>query len=84
MGGKRLQWIVLAVVVLALGAIGIVLGLSLVPPRVVAIERGTVAGWWIVWTVIWLSTLMAIAVAGFLLAAGLGKVPETSDRSAAR
>jgi hypothetical protein len=45
----------------------------------VAVERGTVAGWWIIWTVIGLSTLMALAMAGFLVAAGLGKVPETAD-----
>ena len=78
MGGNRVQWIVLALVVVGLAALGIVLGMTLVPTRDVATERGTVAGWWIIWSVIGLSTLMALAVAAFLLAAGLGKLPETA------
>ncbi len=75
--GNRSVWILLAVVVAALGVVGILLGVNLVPSREVATERGTVAGWWIIWSVIGLSTLMALSVSGFLLAAGLGKVPET-------
>ena len=74
---NRSVWIVLAAVVAALGLAGVYLGVSLVPPREIAAERGTVAGWWIIWTVIGLSTLMALSIAGFLVAAGLGKVPET-------
>ena len=77
MSGNRVQWLVLAVVVFGLAVLGVVLGLNLVPPRAVAEERGTVAGWWIIWTVIGITTLMALSVAAFLLAAGLGKVPET-------
>jgi hypothetical protein len=79
MSGNRIQWLVLAVVVFGLALVGIALGVNLVPSRSVAVERGTVAGWWIIWTVIGLSTLMALVMAGFLVAAGLGKVPETAD-----
>jgi MFS family permease len=82
MSGSRVQWIVLGVIVLGLAVLGIALGMNLVPPRAVATERGTVAGWWVIWTVISLATLMALTVAGFLFAAGLGKVPETRNTSA--
>ena len=82
MTGHRLQWIVLAIIVVALAVLGIVLGTNLVGSREAALERGTVAGWWIVWIVIALNTLMALVVAGFLLAAGLGKVPETAIKPA--
>ena len=78
MAGHRLQWIVLGVVVIALGLLGIALGVSLVGSREAAIERGTVAGWWIVWIVIALNAVMALVVAGFLFAAGLGKVPDAA------
>ncbi len=81
MSGSRVQWIVLAIVVVILALIGIVLGATLVGSRAAAIERGTLAGWWIVWIVIALSTLMAGAIAWFLFAAGLGKVPETAAHS---
>jgi uncharacterized membrane protein len=76
---RRAQWIVAAIGVLGLAVLSIVLGASLVPTKVEALERGTVAGWWIIWTVIWMTVLTALAVAGFLLAAGIGKVPETAD-----
>jgi hypothetical protein len=81
MSGSRVQWLVLGVVVFLLAILGVVLGLNLVPPKAVAEERGTVAGWWIIWTVIAIATLMTVAVGAFLLAAGLGKVPETEGRS---
>ena len=80
MSGNRLQWMVLAIVVLLLALLGLTLGTNLVGSREAAVERGTVAGWWIVWIVIGLSTLMALTVAGFLVAAALGKVPETAGR----
>lgn len=78
MSGNRIQWIALAVAVVALAVLGILLGTNLVGSREAAVERGTVAGWWIIWIVIALNTLMALVVAGFLFAAGLGKVPETA------
>jgi uncharacterized membrane protein len=81
MSGSRVQWIVLAIVVVALAVLGILLGTNLVGSRGAAVERGTVAGWWIVWVVIGLNTLMALVVALFLFAAGLGKVPETAVKA---
>jgi hypothetical protein len=73
-------WIGLAVVVLALAIVSVMLGLNLVPPRAEAESNGTIAGWWLVWSVIWATAVTALVVAGFLLAAGLGKVPETANR----
>ena len=74
---NRNVWIVAGIVVLALGVLNIVLGMSLVPTKEIADQRGTGPGWWLIWTVIMLTVVSAVALGGFLLAAGLGKVPET-------
>jgi hypothetical protein len=73
-------WIVAGIVVLALGVLNIVLGIGLVPTKAIADERGTGPGWWLIWTVISLTVISAVALGGFLLAAGLGKVPETRPK----
>jgi hypothetical protein len=77
---NRSVWIVAGIVVIALGILNVILGVNLVPTQAVAEERGTVAGWWLIWTVIALTVVCAVALGAFLLAAGLGKVPETADR----
>jgi len=77
---NRNVWIVAGLVVLALGVVNVLLGMNLVPTLAVAQEKGTVAGWWLLWIVIGLVELSAIALAGFLIAAGLGKVPETATK----
>jgi hypothetical protein len=74
---NRNVWLVAGIVVLALGMLSIVLGMNLVPTMAVANERGTIAGWWLIWTVITLVVISAVSLGGFLVAAGLGKVPET-------
>ena len=74
---NRNVWIVAGIVVIALGILNIVLGMNLVPTRTIALERGTGPGWWLIWTVIALVVISAVALGGFLVAAGLGKVPET-------
>ena len=74
---NRNVWIVAGIVVLALGVLNIVLGMGLVPTKAIADQRGTGPGWWLIWTVISLTVISAVALGGFLLAAGLGKVPET-------
>ena len=76
---NRTVWIVAAVVVLALGLLNAVLGTYLVPTIAVATEKGTAAGYYLIWCVIALVLISSISLAGFLLAAGLGKVPETAD-----
>jgi hypothetical protein len=77
---NRSVWIVAGIVVIALGILNVILGVNLVPTQAVAEERGTVAGWWLIWSVISLTVICAVALGAFLLAAGLGKVPETADR----
>jgi hypothetical protein len=76
---NRNIWVVAGLAVLALAGINVILGLNLVPVKAVAEERGVVAGWWLVWTLIALTVVSAIALGWFLLAAGLGRVPETAD-----
>jgi hypothetical protein len=76
----RNVWIVTGIVVIALGVLNVVLGLNLVPTKAIADERGTGPGWWLIWSVIALTVVCALTLGGFLLAAGLGKVPETRAR----
>ena len=54
--------------------------MNLVPTLTVAQERGPAPGWWLIWSVIALTLVCTLALGGFLLAAGLGKVPETADQ----
>ena len=77
---NRNVWIVAGIVVIALGILNVILGMNLVPTKAIAEERGTGPGWWLIWTVIALSVACAAALGGFLLAAGLGKVPETRTK----
>ena len=74
---NRNVWLVAGLVVIALGLLNVVLGTNLVPTMSVAIQKGTIAGWWLIWIVIGLVVISAISLGGFLVAAGLGKVPET-------
>jgi hypothetical protein len=77
---NRNVWIVAGIVVIALGILNIILGLNLVPTKAIAEERGTGPGWWLIWSVIALTVVCAVALGGFLLAAGLGRVPETRTK----
>ena len=77
---NRNVWIVAGIVVIALGVLNVILGMNLVPTKAIAEERGTGPGWWLIWTVIALSVMCAAALGSYLLAAGLGKVPETRTK----
>jgi len=77
---NRNVWIVAGIVVIALGIVNVILGMNLVPTMAIAQERGTAPGWWLIWSVIALIVICAVALGGFLLAAGLGKVPETRTK----
>lgn len=74
---NRNVWLVAGLVVIALGLVNVVMGTRMVPAMAVATERGTLAGWWLIWIVIGLVVISAVSLGGFLVAAGLGKVPET-------
>jgi hypothetical protein len=77
---NRNVWLVAGLVVVALGIANVVMGTRMVPTMAVATERGTIAGWWLIWIVIALVVLCAVSLGGFLVAAGLGKVSETRTR----
>ena len=67
----RFPSFVAAIVVVGLGILAIVLGLNLLPGRVEAVEKGTYAPWLIVWGMIGIVDLCAVALAGFLFMYGL-------------
>ena len=63
--------IIAAVVVVGLAVFAVMLGLNLMPTKIEAIEKGTYAPWLIVWGMIAIVELCAIALAGFLLKYGI-------------
>jgi hypothetical protein len=68
------SWIIGAVVVLGLAALTLILGSSLLPAsEVMRSKLNTVAPLIITWGMIWITVLMAVALAGFLIATGLNK-----------
>ena len=64
----RVQWIVVAIVVVGLAVLGVVFGLNLIPSRATAAERGTIAPWLIAWGMIAITVVSAVFLAGFLVA----------------
>ena len=70
---KNSKWIALAILVLALGAAGVLFGWNLLPPGDAAEAKGTYAPWLGTWILIWLVVLMTVILAGFLVAVGTGK-----------
>ena len=77
---NRNVWLVAGLVVIAIGIVNVIMGTRMVPTMAVATEKGTVAGWWLIWSVIALVVISALSLGGFLVAAGLGKVPETRPK----
>jgi len=68
------SWIIGAVVVLGLAALTLILGNSLLPAsEVMRSKLNTVAPLIITWGMIWITVLMAVALACFLIATGLNK-----------
>ena len=68
------KWIVVAVLVLMLGAAGVLFGWNLLPDRAAAEAKGTYAPWLGTWIMIWAVVAMTLTLAGYLLAVGTGKV----------
>ena len=65
-------WSVAAVVVLGLGAAGVLFGLNLLPAREVAQAKGTLAPWLGTWLMIWATVAMTVVLAGFLVSTAMG------------
>ena len=74
--------LVVGLVVLVLALIALLLGIYLLPGRMEAIERGVYAPWIIVWAMIMITDLCALALAGFLFSVGMkGLAAEAPSRS---
>lgn len=71
-------WKVVAVVVLALGALLVVFGMNLMPTSETAIAKGSIAPWRLTWGMIWLTVVMTVVLAGYLFTVG-GKGSKTSE-----
>jgi hypothetical protein len=65
---QKLQGILFSIGALGLAVFSWIFALSLIPSRATAQEDGTIIPWVIIWSMIWLTTLSALALAGFLLA----------------
>ena len=67
-------WIVSAIGVLGLAVVSVMLGMSLMPSGA-AIQKklGTPAPVVLTWTMIWMTVVVAIALAAFLIATGVNK-----------
>lgn len=63
--------IVVGVIVLGIALIVYVLGVNLLPTYAEAVERQTVAPYYIVWTMIWVTELCALSLAASLLQKGV-------------
>ena len=59
-------WKLLAIVVLALGALLVVFGMNLMPTQETAIAKGSIAPWRLTWGMIWATVAMTIVLAGYL------------------
>jgi hypothetical protein len=64
--------VLMAVVVIAFAVVAYLLGVGLLPTRLEAIEKGTLAPWFIVWLMIGITQLCCVALALFLVRTGLG------------
>jgi hypothetical protein len=63
-------WKLVAIIVLALGALLVVFGLNLMPTQETAIAKGSIAPWRLTWGMIWVTVLMTVVLAGYLFTVG--------------
>jgi hypothetical protein len=63
-------WKLVAVIVLALGALLVVFGMNLMPTQETAIAKGSIAPWRLTWGMIWVTVLMTVVLAGYLFTVG--------------
>jgi hypothetical protein len=66
-------WLVVAVLVLMLGAAGVLFGWNLLPDRAAAASRGTYAPWLGTWIMIWAVVGMTVTLAWYLFSVAMGK-----------
>ena len=68
------KWMVSALAVLALMGIGVMVGMTLLPPEAEAATKGTLIPWLVTWGMIWATAAMGVVIAGYMAGVGLGKV----------
>jgi hypothetical protein len=78
-----IKWIVIALATLGLAVLMYAVASTLLPPMAEAQRKGTFVPWVLTWAMVWESIMMAIGVAGFLVATALGKVGSTRHHVAA-
>jgi hypothetical protein len=74
MNRDAVGWIVGAIAVLGLAALGVILGMNLMPGSTEMHEKlGTRAPLIVTWGMIWTTVLISVVLAGFLIATGVSK-----------
>jgi len=77
MNQRSVLWILGAIVILAIGAGTVMFGNAMTPPMAeMRSKLGTLAPLIITWGMIWIAVAMAVLVAGFCVATGLGLVKD--------
>jgi hypothetical protein len=66
-------WMVVGLLVLALGAVGVIFGMNLLPTGEAAEAKGTYAPWLGTWIMIWCTAAMTVILAGYLFSTAMGK-----------
>jgi hypothetical protein len=66
-----LGWIVSAIAVLGVAVVSMMLGMNLLPSRIVAQAKGTIVPWALTWGMLWMAALIAVSLAASLIATGL-------------
>lgn len=64
-------WILSAIAVLGLAAGAVILGVNLMPSRIVAQAKGTTVPWALTWGMLWMASLIAVALSAFLFVTGM-------------
>jgi len=67
-------WIAAAVAVLGLAPASLLFGMTLMPSRLAAVERGTQVPWFLTWGLIWMTALIAVTLGVFLIRIGVSQL----------
>jgi hypothetical protein len=73
MNQSSAKWNIAAIGVLGLAPVSVLFGMTLLPTRAVAEKAGTIVPWFLTWGVIWMTALIAVGLAGFLIVTGRSK-----------
>jgi hypothetical protein len=73
MNRDAVKWIVGAILVLGLAPVTVIFGMTLLPSMVAAQKGGTLVPWTLTWGMIWMTALIAVALAGLLVRVGVSQ-----------